>query len=121
MNILAKKFKQQGIPICLSDGDEGPVSDESVEASGAAPSPKSAVVALANNEHLVIDTNASFWTAKKVASNSSCDGAILCLDVEVVSDGTYSQFSQIGAVLSTGGETSYFEAKVGKSKSKGFC
>jgi hypothetical protein len=48
------------------------------------------------------------------SSSSSRGGAILCLDVEVVSDGTYSQFSQIGAVLSTGGQTLDFEAKVGR-------
>jgi hypothetical protein len=78
--------------------------------------PKPALVALANNERLVIDTNASIVTsadANRMISNSSSGGVILCLEVEVVSDGTYSQFSQIGAVLYTEGHASYFEAKVG--------
>jgi hypothetical protein len=52
--------------------------------------------------------------------NSSCvpqschssNPAILCLDVEVVSDGTYWQLSQLGAVLSRGGQTSTFGAQV---------
>jgi hypothetical protein len=38
--------------------------------------------------------------------------AILCLDVEVVSDGTYWQFSQLGAVLSRAGQTYTFGAQV---------
>jgi hypothetical protein len=38
--------------------------------------------------------------------------AILCLDVEVVSDGTYWQFSQLGAVLSRAEQTSTFGAQV---------
>jgi hypothetical protein len=85
--------------------------------------PKPALVALADNERLIFDTNASFVKsadANRMISNSSSGGAILCLDVEVVSDGIYSQFSQIGAVLYTEGQASYFEAKVGKAKSKGF-
>jgi hypothetical protein len=44
---------------------------------------------------------------------SDCDG-IVCLDVEVVSDGAFSQFSQIGAVLSMGGQCSSFGAQVGQ-------
>jgi hypothetical protein len=69
------------------------------------------------DDQLVMDTKTSFMpdARKMTSSNSSC-GAILCLDVEVASDGTYSQFSQIGAVLSAGGQTSYFEAKVGKGQ-----
>jgi hypothetical protein len=45
-------------------------------------------------------------------STTGIRDTILCLDVEVVSDGTYSQFSQLGAVLSAGGRISTFEAKV---------
>ena len=42
------------------------------------------------------------------------DGGILCLDVETITDGAYSQFTQIGAVLSMrGGRTSTFGAQVG--------
>jgi hypothetical protein len=45
-------------------------------------------------------------------SCNSTNPAILCLDVEVVSDGTYWQFSQLGAVLSKGGQISTFGAQV---------
>jgi hypothetical protein len=45
------------------------------------------------------------------AAEGSC-GAILCLDMEVVNDGAYSQFTQLGAVLSVKGQISTFEAKV---------
>jgi hypothetical protein len=41
-------------------------------------------------------------------------GGIVCLDVEVVTDGSYSQFSQIGAVLSIRGRCFSFGAQVGQ-------
>ena len=41
--------------------------------------------------------------------------AILCLDVETITDGAHSQFTQIGAVLSMGGgQTFTFSAQVGE-------
>ena len=81
------------------------------------------VVALANNERLIIDTNASFMTTTKTpvprihfgtgaGHGGTGTGGILCLDVETVSDGAFSQFSQLGAVLSIGGQTSTFGAQV---------
>jgi hypothetical protein len=76
------------------------------------------VIAVANDELVVIDANASFMTLLaayegQILSRQKNGKAILCLDVEVVSDGVYSQFSQIGCVLSVEGEISTFEAKVG--------
>jgi hypothetical protein len=101
---------------CHSDAAERQRCVEgSTDAAPAVVVAQAAVVA--NNDQLVMDTKTSFMpdARKMTSSNSSC-GAILCLDVEVASDGTYSQFSQIGAVLSAGGQTSYFEAKVGKGQ-----
>jgi hypothetical protein len=91
---------------------ELPKFDAIVERSGRA------VVALANDELIVVDTNASFMTllaAREAGtlSRQQIGKAILCLDVEVVSDGVYCQFSQIGCVLSVEGRISTFEAKVG--------
>jgi hypothetical protein len=47
-------------------------------------------------------------------------GGIVCLDVEVVSDGAYSQFSQIGAVLSIRGRIFSFRAQVGNRRLKDY-
>jgi hypothetical protein len=84
--------------------------------------PGRALVALANDELIVIDPHASFMTLlakKEVQGLSRLNGkAILCLDVEVVSDGVYSQFTQLGAVLSVEGQISTFEAKVCGSRGK---
>jgi len=48
------------------------------------------------------------------APHASCRG-IVCLDVETISDGEYTQFTQIGAVLSLKGEVFDFYAQVGES------
>jgi hypothetical protein len=120
-NQLARKFKLRlfnNRETCSLPCDEGV---QNLEVAAASSSKPAEVVELANNERLAIDTGASFITPTPDASrminssSSSCGGggAILCLDVEVLSDGTYSQFSQLGAVLLAEGRTSYFEAKVG--------
>jgi hypothetical protein len=74
---------------------------------------------LANGMQKRVDTRSPSSMAGKetphalhVTSTKGVSDIILCLDVEVVSDGAYSQFSQLGAVLSTGGRISTFEAKV---------
>jgi hypothetical protein len=138
-----------------SELEEG--AEDSAVVSVQSP-PKRSVVALANNEKMVIDTNASFMStgipggmptvslasietmviepsdsfmtaasvvlpsrkeaaamsdSRTAAAAPRTSGGILCLDVETVSDGVYSQFSQIGAVLSLRGRTSAFGAQVG--------
>ena len=88
----------------------------------AAVAPPAKSVALANDERLVIDTNASFMTSASslpgitvAAVNArERDSRIVCLAVETASDGAYSQFTQLGAVLSVGGKTSTFGAQVGE-------
>jgi hypothetical protein len=59
-------------------------------------------------DSLVIDKSASFMMQ---LPKGFCRG-IVCLDVETVSDGLYTQFSQIGAVLSVRGQTFPFHAQV---------
>jgi hypothetical protein len=68
-------------------------------------------------EKLIINTSGSFMrrAAAKDASKAFCRGGILCLDVETISDGAYTQFTQIGAVLSRrGGEVFNYYAEVGE-------
>jgi hypothetical protein len=67
-------------------------------------------------EKLIINTSGSFMrpAAAKDASKAFCRGGILCLDVETVSDGAYTQFTQIGAVLSRRGEVFNYYAEVGE-------
>ena len=49
----------------------------------------------------------------KAPARGGGGGGILCLDVETITDGAYSQFTQIGAVLSLGGgQTFTFGAQV---------
>ncbi len=68
-------------------------------------------------EKLIINTSGSFLrpaTSKGDASKAFCRGGILCLDVETISDGAYTQFTQIGAVLSRKGEVFNYYAEVGE-------
>jgi hypothetical protein len=67
-------------------------------------------------EKLIINTSGSFMrpAAAKDASKAFCRGGILCLDVETISDGAYTQFTQIGAVLSRRGEVFNYYAEVGE-------
>ena len=60
-----------------------------------------------------MDAEALPASGKAAVSISSNFGGILCLDVETMSDGAYSQFTKIGAVLSVRGRTSTFGAQVG--------
>jgi hypothetical protein len=72
---------------------------------------------LASCPDKLINTKDSFLKtpAAPGASQAFCRG-IVFLDVETMSDGEYTQFTQIGAVLSRNGEVFNYYAEVGERK-----
>jgi hypothetical protein len=69
------------------------------------------------HEKMINTSGGSFMrpAAAKDASKAFCRGGILCLDVETISDGAYTQFTQIGAVLYRRGEVFNYYAEVAET------